>query len=79
MVTKWSRIFSSIYIFIEIHIKNKWDLVNTECTLITQTRYSVIYYQLIFSRLEGKENPVRVEQAWIDYLDNQVYNRLIHE
>ena len=55
MVTKWSRIFSGIYIFIEIHIKNKWDSVNTECIIITQALYSVIYYRLILARLEGVE------------------------
>ena len=60
MVTKWSRIFSGIYIFIEIHIKNKWDSVNTECIIITQALYSVIYYRLILSRLEGVENTMGV-------------------
>ena len=36
------------------------DSVNAECTIITQALYSVIYYRLILSRLEGMENPVGV-------------------
>ena len=39
---------------------SQWDSVNGECTLITQALYSVIYYRLILSRLEGVENPLGV-------------------
>ena len=40
---------------------SQWDSVNDECTLITQALYSVIYYRLILSRLEGIENLTGVE------------------
>ena len=39
---------------------SQWDSVNGECTFITQALYSVIYYRLILSRLEGVENPLLI-------------------
>jgi hypothetical protein len=37
-----------------------WDSVNGECTIITQALYSVIYYRVVLSRLEGVENPLDI-------------------
>ena len=39
---------------------SQWDSVNGECTIIMQALYSVLYYRLILSRLEGVENPLGV-------------------
>jgi len=34
------------------------DSVNDECTIIIQPLYSVTYYRLILSRLDGVQNPM---------------------
>jgi len=39
---------------------SQWDSIGGECTIITQALYSVIYYRLILSRLDGVENTMGV-------------------